>query len=389
MKTNVKLFGIIALVAVMTFSMAACDSGGGGGNNRGNSDNNSKDPPVTTTPSNVSVYVSGYHYISTTYNTACYWKDGARTDLTPIGTESYAHGIAVQGSDVYVAGYYFNGIGDNHKACYWKNGVKTDMPEQVAYGNGGIAVQDGDVYVVGSYLDENGSLKFKGCYWKNGVITDLSIPDGYEGNAHDIAVQGGDVYVAGFYHLIGSGNKGFLACYWKNGVKTDLTIPNGYNGLSLGIAVQGGDVYVAGYYYDKNYDDYEANNDPTACYWKNGTRTDLPLANVSYARAEGITIQGSDVYVSGWFADKSYNKSVCYWKNGARTDIGESIHDHAPGFVRIAVQGNDICVISNDIYEEGEFVNYEPYYWVNGVRTDLSIPNGVVTLLNGIAVVAR
>ena len=61
------------------------------------------------------VYISG---TSESYN-ACYWVNQQRYDLPGLGGEAEA--IAVNGEDVYVAGWYNNG------SCYWKNGQKVDL----------------------------------------------------------------------------------------------------------------------------------------------------------------------------------------------------------------------------------------------------------------------
>jgi hypothetical protein len=52
---------------------------------------------------------------------------------------------------------------------------------------------------------------------KKVVITDLAA--GVDSNASSIAVFGGDVYVAGDYNDTSTQT----ACYWKNGVRTDLS----------------------------------------------------------------------------------------------------------------------------------------------------------------------
>jgi hypothetical protein len=76
----------------------------------------------------------------------------------------YGEGIAISGSDVYVAGW--ESISGKDIACYWKNGVKT-----VLDGTWGrdIAVSGSDVYVAGV---DRGEIVVA-CYWKNGVKTVL------------------------------------------------------------------------------------------------------------------------------------------------------------------------------------------------------------------------
>ena len=87
------------------------------------------------------------------------------------------------------------------------------------------------------------------CYWKDMILTDLPVPAGIiGGNIGDIVItSGGDVYIVGFYS-----NDSFsssTACYWKNGVKTDLVPAGIYKSSANSIAITAnGDAYIAGYY---------------------------------------------------------------------------------------------------------------------------------------------
>ena len=57
---------------------------------------------------------------------ACYWKNGAKFNLTNagagVGTDAGALDIAISGSDVYLVGFEKQLTG-NYRALYWKNGV--------------------------------------------------------------------------------------------------------------------------------------------------------------------------------------------------------------------------------------------------------------------------
>jgi hypothetical protein len=83
--------------------------------------------------------VAGYYYDDST-NTACYWKNGVRTGLAAPGNRSYASSIAVSGSDVYVAGYYYDISTGTFTACHWRNGVRTDLPIPATADGGAIAI---------------------------------------------------------------------------------------------------------------------------------------------------------------------------------------------------------------------------------------------------------
>ena len=75
----------------------------------------------------VDIYVAGY-YESSGERIACYWKNGARTDLEIIGDYGSIESIFVDGSDIYVAGKSQTSSTDANTrvAHYWKNGSRVD-----------------------------------------------------------------------------------------------------------------------------------------------------------------------------------------------------------------------------------------------------------------------
>jgi hypothetical protein len=138
-----------------------------------------------------------------------YWKNAAPTEyiLGTIGnpyshTSGSATAVQVVNGNLYVTGYDTNGK-------YWKNGVETDLPGGWASYPAGIAVNGSDVYVAGSTdTGTPGKAGSLATYWKNNVamqLTDNSIFS----VANAIAIDGSDIYIGGAAN--GS------AVYWKNG----------------------------------------------------------------------------------------------------------------------------------------------------------------------------
>jgi hypothetical protein len=117
-----------------------------------------------------------------------------------------------------------------------------------------------------------------------------------------------------------------------------------------GIVIDGTDVYVCGYA-----------SDPTtfnlvAVYWKNGVLTTLS-DGTDNAMATGIAVSGTDVYVSGRIG--IFAGTAVYWKNGVEISLGWG----EPNGVFAAANG--------DIYiANGEWGS--PSYWVNGTLQTLT-----------------
>lgn len=101
---------------------------------------------------------------------ACYWKNGQQTQLTSGNMGSSAYCMAVDGPDLYVAGYYYLAY-DQTVACYWKNGQMVELtPSTNRSWIFDIKIQNHDIYLSGFYSDGTTN---KACYWKNGQIVVL------------------------------------------------------------------------------------------------------------------------------------------------------------------------------------------------------------------------
>ena len=165
----------------------------------------------------------------------------------------------------------------------------------------------------------------------------------------DDAVPTVTVYTAGRYQ-VGSTYK---FCYWKNGTRVDLPLAE-EGSYALAIAFSGSDVYVAG--------SYGSSPSTKACYWKNGTRVDLPGSqnNTAYA----IALSGSDVYISGQYN----NYKACYWKNGTIIiDLSYTTGSSNSNATAIALSGSGV-------YNAGYYLtggDKTLCYWKNSVKTDV------------------
>ncbi|MDR0463764.1 MAG: hypothetical protein LBG94_01460, partial [Treponema sp.] len=111
MKNLFKLFGIIALAAIIGLSMTACDPGGNDNNNNNNNNNNSSSGNITvpglTTGAPTSAMLTSVGISSTTYNGM---SNSARSVARALADDPNYSGY-VYGEDEY--GYYLS--------FYWTN----------------------------------------------------------------------------------------------------------------------------------------------------------------------------------------------------------------------------------------------------------------------------
>jgi hypothetical protein len=154
-----------------------------------------------------------------------------------------------------------------------------------------------------------------------------------------------DVYV------VGTGING--RCYWKNGTRTDLP---GDCAAVRGIFVSGTDVYVAG-----------VDNSNAPKYWKNGVGVSLPItAGNNGGVASSVFVSGTDVYVSGWDNNNgAYDVPKC-WKNGVALPMTFNVIGYAHS---VFVDGSDVYVAGAQSPATG---NSYATLWKNGSPTSLT-----------------
>jgi hypothetical protein len=291
---------------------------------------------------------------------------------------------------VYIAG-------SDSGACYWKNGVRIGLPVPEGTTSSSaiaITVSDGSVYVAGNYYDDSSSSS-RLCYWKDGVMTDLSLPEGFQEtnywtSVYTIIVSQGSIYIAGRYELPGSR---YYACYWKDGVRTDLEEGTSFSSRNS-IAIADGSFYAVS---------NPANSGITlnAGYWKDGTKIDLPVPErATWQRTTGITISDDSIFVTGYYyigtyGDSDYRLEYCYWKDGTRTELPfpEEAIPAYNGAGAIATLGGATYVAgkyatSTQYSDELPLPVTLPCYWKDGGRTDLPIPTGAGGLYANVGAIA-
>jgi hypothetical protein len=298
--------------------------------------------PVPNPPP-VDVYVAGYADDSARQRHGVTWKNGALSPaVTQAGHAAFLWDITASGLDVYACGWEANGI--TSAATVWKNGVPIYLTDPADPKSGGtaiaVAVSGSDVYAAGSSWQADSGFApglTVPTYWKNGVAVVLA--GGQE--LSSICLSGQDVYVGGYVNVGVT-----VAAYWKNGVVTLL--PSGSRFATVqGLAVSGQDVYAAGRMLigDLN----------VATVWKNGVAIPLPDQGLG-STANAIRLSGQDVIVAGNARSPKGLGQATLWKNGVATTLGDG---DAQG---LAVQGSDVYVSG---------VNLTAIVWKNGVATPL------------------
>jgi len=261
---------------------------------------------------------------------------------------------------LYSAGSYNDGTKD--VACYWKDGIRQSLDVSgIPFSRAtGIAVSGPTVYVVGIY--ENSKNRLNICYWKDGVRQTLD-HQGIDGSLSygAIAVSGTSIYIAGEYSRPSDGNTTYL-CYWKDGIRTELDARGLRMPYISSIAVSGTAVYVIGssFHVRGPRDTYLTSR----LYWKDGVRKIFPQNNANPSLL--IAISGTTVY----FADQLSNFVASYMKEDE--GIWRPICSEGTKAIPDA-----IAAFGSSFYAAGHAVSFDGnngYYWVNGIRHSLNIP---------------
>jgi hypothetical protein len=101
-----------------------------------------------------------------------YWKNETPTDINiTAGSYGFVTGIAVNGIDIYLSGWEYNGtIGI---AKYWKNGIPVTIGDGIRSSRANaIAIKNNVIYVAGEVRGATNSSDYA-TVWKNGVPTTI------------------------------------------------------------------------------------------------------------------------------------------------------------------------------------------------------------------------
>lgn len=273
------------------------------------------------------VYVAGNFFDGLSYQ-ARMWKNGTAQTLST--GNSQARSVVVAGEDVYVVGQEYSTTTWTNNAVIWKNG-ETATPVTTVNSQGyGVCVFGSDVYVVGNIT--NSSYQPEATLWKNGVAQ--ALPDGKY--AYGVVVSGSDVYVTGESNYTGTDRQGTTrAALWKNGVDQglgisteEITTTGDFLDTAQGksVFVSGTDVYVAG---------KQGFYDPLrqrATLWSNGVPQ---ILSGSISEVSSVYVFEGDVYAAGYTNDSGDRSKATLWKNG--TVVWQSEKDELSSAMSVVV----------------------------------------------------
>ena len=281
--------------------------------------------------------------------------------------------------DVYVTG------SENNTACYWKNGQKTNLPGGAGINPSKIIVENNHIYVFES-----------SAFWKDGIKTDirqyLTVPAALLLNIREFYVENDNVYLLGYVEdpNPAAPSQKYQFCYWKNGIKTVVATDPGemvFNNSGYSMTVFQSTVYISGhqkingtvssgyfksgvfYPVTQGYQSNSISSDNTAIYlsvnrfYKNlitGIETQLtPIPTGLNLITNKLLIDHNDIYRSGFST---------YYKNAVEVPVT------GPPFNGIA----DMKVLDGNIYmirwSDGSLLNYKVF--INDVETQMTSGNG-------------
>ncbi len=325
-------------------------------------------PPADSTKA--SIYVLG-----TTGDSLVYWKDDTVVLLATTATgDTYVNDISIAGGHVYVSGgsITYNGRNEYGTPLLWTDGKMTQLPDASGVGTtGAVFANSTDVYVAGTVGTAQGTAAV---VWKDGVASIMPDTGALAEYVNGIVVSGSDVYVSGGNPVLYQPASGptYWAAYWKNGIIHSLDsgligiTPGGTLIVSsprtTGLSLSGSDVYVSGTETSPGLTISPYVNQQ-AMYWKNGTPVLLPTTTDG-TQGNAVLLANDTVYVAGNVSYLGVFQATV-WKNGVLPIF--PLWETNSVANAIAVSGKDVYVAGN------AYINSAPFatYWKNGVATHL------------------
>jgi len=253
------------------------------------------------------------------------------------GLNSAVAALAMEGSNVYVGGFFTDAGGDPNAdyIARWDGTAWNALGDGL---NGWVeilAVEGSNVYVGGQFTDAGGDPNadhialWDGSAWH-------ALGSGLNNDIYAIAVDGANVFVGGWFtDAGGDANADYLA-RWDGTAWNALG--GGLNNMVWTLAVEGSNIYVGGQFTD-------AGGDPNADHiarWDGSAWHALGGGLNYYVFA--LVMEGSNVYVGGWFTDAGGDPNADYiagWDGSAWYTLGNGLNSWV---MALAVEGSNVIV---------------------------------------------
>lgn len=250
--------------------------------------------------------------------------DGAMWQPLGTGVNDIIFDMAVDGSDLFVAGAFFLAGGSvTKRIAKWDgNSWMAFNPDPNIFVSNAIEVDGSNIYVGGNFSEEFGFLgnnvvMFDGNAWSR-------MGNGVNGIVEDIVVESGAVFVCGNFDSAGTGPADKVAVW--NGSSWS-SVGNGFGGGSArGLFNDGSDVIAVGSFFSANNAAFSQ-----AAQWNGVSWSPVFPDNGGlgvFNEAESILIQAQDVYVGGFFgiAGNIRANNIAKWNGGNWEALGDGIN---------------------------------------------------------------
>ncbi|MGC3943268.1 MAG: hypothetical protein QM762_01805 [Chryseolinea sp.] len=282
------------------------------------------------------VHLAGMIDNGTDGGLASYWKDGVYAALSDPTIASKTTSLYVDGTNVWIGGYKW---GNPTHGVIWRNGTEIKIDNSFA-GRTLIAARGDKIYAVW----HDATLRW---VFQKDNTTKQIIDTAYNFEPNSLALLNEDMYTSGSSvdPISPDPELGYTyqhAQTWKNG---QLIFRESKVSYATSVFIYKNDIYMSGSLYDMNIPN-------TACYWKNGKRTDLTSESTN-GIARSIFVTNDHVYAAGMINDQAV-----YWTDGEPTfltneGVNSMCHD-------IFIHGDDVHVVG--------LKNGYPAYWKNDVQ---------------------
>lgn len=162
------------------------------------------------------------------------------------------------------------------------------------------------------------------------------------------------VYVSGYYQ----DGTSSIPCYWKNGSRVDLPGTSTTGAYAVSICLEGTQPLLGGW--------VNNNTQGVPCIWQNGSKIDWPAGTVDTGDW-GIAYDNGSIYLAGQAKDTGGVYTATIWKDQVKTAL--------PGDGTHSSDANSVVIVNSHIFVGGYYSNGTQNvacYWKDGIRFDLA-----------------